>query len=161
MTLCRRMLAFAFMALALAAPAHAADGQSLFVGAAEDSAKHHDPLVSQAKMTLARLAGYNAIRMTAFWGPWKTAPDAGELAGLQNAVNAANLNGIRVVLSVYHYNSKTTPLTKAHRDQFAQYSASLARSLPSVKDFIIGNEPNLNMFWMPQFDRKGRSVSPR
>jgi hypothetical protein len=29
-----------------------------------------------------------------------------------------------------------------------------------VRDFIIGNEPNLNMFWMPQFARKGASLSP-
>jgi hypothetical protein len=28
-----------------------------------------------------------------------------------------------------------------------------------VTDFIVGNEPNLNGFWMPQFDRHGRDLA--
>ena len=150
----------ACLALVLAAPAGSATPRGLFVGAAEDSAKHHDPLVSQAKMTLARLAGYNAIRLTAIWAPGQTEPDGGTMLGLRNAVNAADLNGIKVVLSVYQYGSRTTPLTASARGEFSRYAASLARSFPSIRDFIIGNEPNLNLFWMPQFNPDGSSASP-
>src|SRR5919106_4355732 len=104
MTRVRLILGLVCACLVWVAPAEAATPrQPIFVGAAEDSAKHHDPLVSKAKMTLARLAGYNAIRMTAIWEPPRTAPTAGELLRLRNAVNAAGLNGIRVILSVYHY----------------------------------------------------------
>ena len=47
------------------------------------------------------------------------------------------------------------------RTQFAQYTTSLAQALPYVRDFIIGNEPNLNRFWMPQFTtRGGDSAAP-
>src|SRR5438128_2267081 len=28
-----------------------------------------------------------------------------------------------------------------------------ALAAPSVTDFIIGNEPNLNLFWMPQYKK--------
>src|SRR5256885_7612656 len=43
--------------------------------------------------------------------------------------------------------------------QFAQYTAALAQALPYVRDFIVGNEPNLNRFWMPQFDKRGRDLA--
>ena len=29
--------------------------------------------------------------------------------------------------------------------------AAIARDNPSIRDFVVGNEPNLNRFWMPQF----------
>ena len=144
--------------LALAPAANAGGG--LFVGAAEDAGKQPDPIVAKAKMTLARLAGYNAIRLTAIWEPGRSAPTEGELLLLRNAVNGASLNGISIVLSVYHYGSKTTPLTPKMRRDFAQYTAGLSRALPSVTDYIIGNEPNLNRFWMPQFNPDGSSASP-
>jgi Cellulase (glycosyl hydrolase family 5) len=142
-----------------AAPAVPA-GHALYVGAADDAAQHVDPMVSKAKMTLARLAGFNAVRLTSIWEPGRTAPPPTQLLRLRNAVNAAALDGIRVVVSVYHFGSRTTPLTAEARAQFAEYAASLARSLPQVTDFIVGNEPNLNRFWMPQFNSDGTSASP-
>jgi hypothetical protein len=152
-----RILLGALVALVLAGPAYS--GNRIFVGAADDSAKA-DLVTAKAKMSLARLAGYDAIRMTALWEPGQTAPPAATLAGLRNAVDGAALNGIRVILSVYQRDQRTTPLTPAARAQFAAYTASLARALPSVTDFIVGNEPNLNLFWMPQFNPNGSSASP-
>jgi hypothetical protein len=35
----------------------------------------------------------------------------------------------------------------------------VAAQLPTVRDFITGNEPNLNRFWMPQFDRSSHDVA--
>jgi hypothetical protein len=132
----------------------------MYFGAAEDAAKHVDPVVAKAKMDLARLAGLDAIRLTAIWKPGETDLRGYELTLLENAIAAADLNGVRVVLSVYHYGSKTTPLTTSHRLEFATFAAWLATTFPSVDDFIIGNEPNLNRFWMPQFNRNGTSASP-
>jgi hypothetical protein len=41
------------------------------------------------------------------------------------------------------------------------WAQSLARGLPSVKDYIVGNEPNLNRFWWPQFGANGSDVAAR
>jgi hypothetical protein len=132
----------------------------MYFGAAEDHAKSVDPVVAKTKMDLARLAGFDAVRLTAIWRPGETELHGSERAELENAVAAANLLGIRVVVSVYHYGSRTTPLMTADRKDFAAFVAWLAEEFPTVKDFIIGNEPNLNRFWMPQFNRNGTSASP-
>jgi hypothetical protein len=154
-----KLVLTALAALALAAPAQA--GSGMYIGAAEDAAKSSDLVVSKAKMDLAVLAGFDAIRLTAIWKPGMTELEGYELAALENAAAAANLHGIRVIVSVYHRGSRTTPLTHQTRVEFADFTAALATRLPSVRDYIIGNEPNLNMFWMPQFGKKGASLSPR
>src|SRR5262249_42991091 len=108
---------------------------------------------------LAHLAGFNAVRLTAQWRTGQTAPAPGELTGLTNAVDAAALDGIEVFLSIYPYGSRVTPLTAQARTDFATYAASLATAFPTVHRFIVGNEPNLNRFWLPQFDKQGRDVA--
>jgi hypothetical protein len=156
----RVALLVTLLALALtgAPPASAAPG--MYVGAAEDAAKQTDLVVAHAKMRLARLAGMNAIRMTAIWVPGETELGGDQLTSLENAAAAANLEGIRIILAVYHPGSRMTPLTPQERRNFASFAASLPRFLPSVTDYIIGNEPNLNYFWMPQFRPNGTSASP-
>ena len=47
----------------------------------------------------------------------------------------------------------------AARAQFAAFATSLATALPTVHRFIVGNEPNLNRFWMPQFAADGSDVA--
>ena len=34
------------------------------------------------------------------------------------------------------------------------------REVPTVRDLIVGNEPNLNRFWLPQFHPDGSSAAP-
>jgi hypothetical protein len=160
----RHLLVLVGALLALALPANAlarASSNPMLVGAAEDSSKNLDPVVSKAKMDLARLAGLNAIRLTTIWKPGQTAVGPLELTQLQNSANAANLDGIRIVLSMYQWGGATTPRTPAARLQFAMWAQSLARGLPSVHDYIVGNEPNLNRFWMPQFGANGSDVAAR
>jgi hypothetical protein len=152
------VLACLLAALVLAPAASA--GQGMYFGAAEDAAKSTDPVVAKAKMDLAVLAGFDAIRLTAIWAPGQTKLSGYELDVMRNAVAAADLTGVRVVLSVYHFGSKTTPLAGADREDFATYAAWIAHTFPTVNDFIVGNEPNLNRFWMPQFNRNGTSASP-
>ena len=67
---------------------------------------------------------------------------------------------VRLIVSVYPASNRQVPLNEASRAQFASYAAGLAQGVPLLRDFIIGNEPNLNYFWLPQYDRKSRSVSP-
>ena len=65
----------------------------------------------------------------------------------------------RIFLAVYHPGSATTPLTPEARRQFADYVTAIMRDTPEIRDVIIGNEPNLNRFWMPQFDAAGEDVA--
>src|SRR4029453_17909646 len=56
--------------------------------------------------------------------------------------------------------SRTTPLTGEERTDFASYAAAIVRGIPSLQHGIVGNEPNLNRFWLPQFAADGSSVAP-
>jgi hypothetical protein len=150
-----RLVALAAAVAALAVPAVAQASQGMLVGAAEDAAKAPTLAQAKVKMDLAKLAGFDAIRLTAQWRTGQTAPLSSDLAGLKNAVDAADLDGIAVFLSVYPYGSSVTPVTAKARSDFAGFAASLATALPTVHRFIIGNEPNLNRFWMPQFTGSG------
>ena len=151
----RPTLVFLCLLASLAVAPAAAAGTPLLVGAAEDGAKQPDPVVAKAKMDLAKLAGFDAIRITAIWTPTKRRLEGYDLLTLKNAALAAQLDGIRLIVAAFPAGSRVTPLTRVARAQFAAWTASIARALPSVEDFVVGNEPNLNRFWMPQFTRRG------
>jgi len=148
----------ALLALATAAPSQAAP-RKLVVGASESASLVPDAVVAKARMDLAVLAGLTEIEVRANWTRGETAPTADELASFQASTLAAQLDAVRLVIAVNTGGSRQTPLSPLDRAQFAQYTTSLAQSLPYVRDFIVGNEPNLNMFWMPQFDRRGRDLA--
>jgi hypothetical protein len=141
-----------------AAPAHAGL-RTLGVGASESSSLVADPVLAKVRMDLALLAGLNEVEVRADWTRGKTEPTVEELAAFQASAIAAQLDAVRLYVAVNTGGSKQTPLTWRDRTDFANYTASLARALPYVRDFIVGNEPNLNRFWMPQFDRRGRDVA--
>jgi hypothetical protein len=154
----KRGLLAAIAALVLAAPAHAG-GPSMWVGAAEDAPKTSDPVVAKAKLTLARLAGLDTVRITILWARGRTEIPAAEEAQLDALEQAARLSGIRVAVSIYPFGSSQTPLTEESRAEFAGYAAAVARAHPSFREFIVGNEPNINRFWLPQFAEDGSNAA--
>jgi hypothetical protein len=105
-------------------------------------------------MALARDAGFRAVVLSSVWQRGLTAPPPEELRALRRAVEAAGRADIRPVVAVYQFGADT-PTTEAERSQFAEYAAAVARALPAVRDVIVGNEPNANLFWRPQFDGAG------
>jgi hypothetical protein len=131
----------------------------MFVGALEDVVKHPDPAETRKRVKDASDAGFDALGLTTPWIPGETEPDPGQLLLLKNVAEAAQAENIRILLSVFQYRNRDTPTSVEEQQEFADYTATLARELPTVRDFIIGNEPNLNGFWMPQFDDAGRSAS--
>lgn len=135
------------------------DRQKIFVGALEDVVKHPDPAETRKRVRDASKAGLNALGLTTPWAPGQTEPDPTQLLMLKNVADAAREERIRVLLSVFQYRNRDTPVTDEEQQQFADFTARLARELPTIRDFIIGNEPNLNGFWMPQFDESGRSAA--
>ena len=144
--------------LVMAIPAHGA-GPTMAFGAAEDNVRAADLVTAKAAMTRLRLAGFTSVRMTSNWRPGLVAPTAGELQVLRNVEGAARLSGVKVYVSVYHPGSATTPLDATAQAEFAAYTAAIARALPSFDDVIVGNEPNLNRFWLPQFAPDGSNAS--
>jgi hypothetical protein len=129
------------------------------LGVAEDAVRASDLVTAKARMTQLRLAGFTSVRITSNWLPGLVAPSAAELQVLRSVEAAARLTGVKVYVSVYHPGSRTTPLDATTQAQFAQYAAALAAALPSFDDVIVGNEPNLNRFWLPQFAADGSNAS--
>jgi hypothetical protein len=99
------------------------------------------------------------VRITSRWEPGRTEPDPGEQSALEIVTGAAALAGMRVYVAVFNADYRTTPLTEAQRAEFASYAAAIVRKNPAVRDLVIGNEPNLNRFWMPQFAPDGSNAA--
>ncbi|MBA3376726.1 MAG: hypothetical protein H0U00_13105, partial [Actinobacteria bacterium] len=145
--------------LALVAPGIAEAGPGLTVGAVEDDVRLSSSVEAESRMALFRVAGFRAVRVTSFWQPGQTRPSDAELSVLGNVAEAATRNGVRLYVTVTHPGSRTTPLTDEARGEFAANAAALVRAVPGVRHVIVGNEPNLNRFWLPQFGLDGSSVS--
>jgi hypothetical protein len=125
----------------------------LLIGAVEDRAKFED---AREQMRLARESGFRAIALSAVWRRGERTPS--DLDALRRAVDAAVEEEIRPLVAVYSF-ARDTPLSEADRDDFAAFAASIPRALPDVRDVIVGNEPNLNLFWLPQFGPDGSDAA--
>jgi hypothetical protein len=123
------------------------------VGAVEDRAKFED---AREQMRLAGESGFRAIALSAVWHRGERRPS--DLDALRRAVDAAAEEEIRPIVAVYSF-SGDTPLSEAERADFAAFTASIPRQLPDVRDVIVGNEPNLNLFWLPQFAPDGSDAA--
>jgi hypothetical protein len=131
----------------------------MMVGAAEDVVKAQDYAFAKTEMDKLKLAGFDTIRLTQTWSKGQTKLGPNDSITLDNAMNAAQFTGVRVVLSLYPFGSSVTPLTEDDRLAFTQFAADVAKRYPLLHDFIIGNEPNLNRFWLPQFGGSGEDVA--
>ena len=132
---------------------------TMAIGAAEDEGRNADPAVAREKVDLAKAAGFEALRVTAIWAPGQTALPAGQLEALQAIAAAGVFDDITIYTTVMPFGSRTTPLTDAARRQFALFAADLARRVPLMRNLIVGNEPNLNRYWLPQFGPNGEDVA--
>jgi hypothetical protein len=151
-------LAFALLVLVGAPAAHTAGPQMAF-GAAEDSVRQDNPVAARQKMAQLAAAGMRAVRVTSIWVPPATGPTDGEIATLTNVATAAQRYGVTVYVSIFSPGSKTTPLTPEAQAQFVQYAVAVVRAVPTIRNVIVGNEPNLNRFWLPQFNPDGTDAA--
>jgi hypothetical protein len=129
------------------------------VGAVEDNVRTSSLVEAQTRMELLRVSGFRAVRITSYWTEERTAPTDHELEILENAAEAATRNAMRLYVTVMTPGAGTTPLTEEARAQFSSYAAAIARSA-GVRHVIVGNEPNLNRFWLPQFGLDATSAAP-
>jgi hypothetical protein len=157
----KRATAAAALLLALVAGCGSSneEGHKLVVGTVDDVVKQGDPALARRLVGISASAGFKAIAVSSIWSPGATAPTAGEVAALRNVVAAARDRKLRVFLVVWNGLAGSTPDRPDERAQFAAYAVALARELPTVRDVIVGNEPNLNTFWLPQFGPGGSDVA--
>ncbi|HVM56765.1 MAG TPA: hypothetical protein VMT74_04810 [Gaiellaceae bacterium] len=153
-----RLVAALAAALVLAPAAHAG-GPGMVIGATEDAVRAPTLVQAKAQMTLLALAGFRGVRITEIWKPGATQVSATEKTILQNVAAAAKLDGIQVITSVMNYGSATTPLTDQDQSDFAAYAASVVKAVPALRAIIVGNEPNLNRYWLPQFNPDGTDAA--
>jgi hypothetical protein len=153
-TAMRLTLVCALGALALAAPA-AAD---ITVGVADSLAKS-DPANAKRFFETMNDVGLTEDRISIVWDPARptTIPDR---EALDQAVTLAEAGGIRLTFAVYHGPPASTfTRSPAAAAQFAAFLQQLARAYPTVRDFIVGNEPNKALFWQPVFNPNGSGAA--
>ncbi len=147
--------AAALVAWALAAGLGGGSPRRLVVGGVEDAAKWSDPAGNMAR---ARRAAFEVIVLSSVWTRGATTPDNPELARLRTAVDAAQRDDIRPIVAVYSFGADT-PETQRQRLDFAAYAVAILHAMPELRYISLGNEPNSNMFWRPQFGSGGTDAA--
>ena len=146
-------LALTCACLALAAPARAgvsvgvADDQP--VGTADDGA---------AFFAVLNDIGLREARLTVNWDPTQPGTIANQ-AQIESLLPVATLRGIRVTFSVMPTKARSVTSSPEAAAGFVDFLQLVARTFPTVRDVVVGNEPNQPRFWQPQFDARGRGVS--
>ena len=131
------------------------------VGALEDGVKLPDPQQADQRVELGKQAGFNAHNVTSAWRPGQSEPDPGEVTFLRNVADAIEKRGMKLLITSYALRPRDAPVTEQEQENYAEFMAGLARQLPTVKDFAVWNEPNLNGFWLRQFDEAGNDIAAR
>ena len=134
-------------------------GHRVLVATVDDAVKQPNLATARALMDISHNAGFDAVMVSSMWKAGAKAPSPQERLALGNVVKAAGDDDMRVFIFVWHGLSGATPRTEGARKQFAAYAAALARAFPQIRDIVVGNEPNLNTFWMPQFGPGGKDVA--
>src|SRR6266508_4621298 len=133
----------------------------MVLGANEGAFRQHTLVGAKANLALAKRAGFQAVKVSAFWYPDVTEPTEDELGRIGNLAKASRLLGMPAYVSITNTFGRFAPQTEEERDQFVQFSVKVARALPAFRHIAIGNEPNLNRFWAPQFDVDGGDIAAR
>jgi hypothetical protein len=160
-----KVLVAAVLALVLAGGAWALflreedKGHSILVGALEDGVKFPQPEIADQRVELAEQAGFDALNVTTAWEPGRTEPDPGELLVLRNVAQATAKRDMELLITSYAPRPVFAPTTDEEQQNYASFMATLARELPTVRNFAVWNEPNLNGFWLYQFDEAGNDIA--
>ena len=145
-----KALLAAAIALAALLGASGARADPLRYGIADDWPEFHacgDPWWQAAEDI-----GYTQLRMTVQWDADAPATIANQ-ANVAAAVDCALLNDIKPILAIYPLKPASIGASVAMQRQFAAFVALAGTAFPGVRDFVVGNEPNVNRFWQPQYRR--------
>ena len=143
-----RRLAAALAVLTALIAVNAASADPLRYGVADDWPKWH--ACGDAWWQAATDIGYEDVRLTIQWDA--TLPTVVPYeAELHAAVDCAALAGIRPILAIYPLRPDAIGSDPAAQAAFAAFVALVGTDFPQVTSFVIGNEPNVNRFWQPQY----------
>ncbi len=145
--------ALACAALALASPAQA----GLTVGVADDHPLGQ-PDQGAAFFMLMNDVGLSQVRLTVNWDATQPTTIMHQ-DEIESVLPVATLRGVRVIFSIRPLQARSIAETPAASDEFVAFLEHVARTFPTVKDVIVGNEPNLSRFWQPQFSATGNGAS--
>ena len=95
----RRFMVVFLFALFAAAPARAG-GPGMLLGANDGLMLQTNLVQTKANMGLAKLAGFRAVNLHAFWWPGVTEPRDYDLETLGNVASASRLLGIPVFVAI-------------------------------------------------------------
>jgi hypothetical protein len=140
----------AVLALPAAAPA------ALGLGVVDDSPKGSLD-GGEAFYTLMADLGMSENRVTMTWDP-SVDPTTHD-ALVAPLLPVAQLRGVNIVFAVYPAKARGITSAPSAPAEFAAYLQHLARKYPSVKGYIVGNEPNQTRFWQPQFHANGKGAA--
>ena len=143
----------AFVA-ALAVVPPAAGGPKLFFGFADDAPKWHGAAAGDA----ARALGAKAFRITLQWAPGRTGLTPSDVEAIDRALAATP--GMRLVVAVFGERAVYAPQDEAAREQYCGYVRDLLTRYRAINDVVIWNEPNISLFWQPQFNPDKTSAAP-
>ena len=133
--------------------------RTLVVGVVDDALAQQSRSFAQAQVDISHGAGFDAAIVSATWKRGQRRPPRSLVHALGNVAAAAKKDDMRLFVVVWHGLARETPKTPSERADFAEFCAALVKTLPTVRDVIVGNEPNLNTFWAPQFGAGGRDLA--
>jgi len=133
--------------------------RTLVVGVVDDALAQQARSFAQAQVDISHGAGFDAAIVSATWKRGQRRPPRSLVHALGNVAAAAKKDDMRLFLVVWHGLARETPRTPSERADFAEFCGALVKTLPTVRDVIVGNEPNLNTFWAPQFGAGGRDLA--
>src|SRR5438067_11001084 len=147
------LIAFACVALVLAGSARPA----LTVGVSEDRGKGTSATAGAFFATLQDV-GLAQNRVSIVWNPAQPSSIAQEQE-IKNWLPLSQTAGVKVVFAVSAHNARDFSSSSGAIAQFAAFLQTVAHAFPTVKDYVIGNEPNQPLFWLPQYDTGGKPLA--
>jgi hypothetical protein len=134
----------------------AASPGTIKFGVADDTGKY---AADSGAEFYARIAasGLGNDRLTVMWDPANPTTIT-EQPFLDRTIPEAASIGVNLILSVRPERANAIGGSLVQAKRFAAFVALLATTYPTVKTFVIANEPNQPRFWQPQF-RNGKPVA--
>jgi hypothetical protein len=138
----------ALLALAALSVVGSASADPMRYGVADDWPKFH--ACGDVWWASAKDIGYQDLRMTVQWNE-ATPTVIPFQSNLQTAIDCAKLNDVRPILAIYPLHPSAIGSNAGAQAQFATFVSLVGQAFPDVQNFIVGNEPNVNRFWQPQY----------
>ena len=130
---------------------------ALEVGVTEDAGKSTGDAGASFFATLNDI-GLKVNRVSINWDASNPTTIPGE-ADIASWLPQAQAAGIRIVFSVAPANAKDLTSGHGRMAEFGTFMTQLATRFPTVKDYVIGNEPNQPRFWLPQYSPVGKPLA--